>query len=94
MSGGFIPGRIRTGGAGSGSYILLYDQRPREGIWHDGCIYHVPPGVSRRSKTWMISNASSASKAAAAAAPVKLRAAVRSECVPCIRTSCASSDDG
>ena len=36
-----------------------------------GCMYHVPPGVSRRSKTRILSNTASEAQAAAAAAPEK-----------------------
>lgn len=54
---------------------------------------HVPPGVSRRSKTWMTSNASSASKAAAAAAPEEYQVMCLHGMEEHIRTGCPSTDD-
>jgi hypothetical protein len=54
---------------------------------------HVPPGVSRRSKTWMTSNASSASNAAAAAAPEEHQVMCLHDMEEPVHTGCPSTDN-
>jgi hypothetical protein len=92
MSSGSFPGWISTFDFGSGSYILRCIRPDLKGLGR--LTYHVPPGVSRRSNTRMVSNISSAANAAAAAAPKDTLADVIMLIGQRKHTGCPSTNNG